>query len=258
MSGVERRTGVFIPPGAPGARTEREEYSELLTGDAASDRKRVAILLETIAAVNSSVKVEDVIRNVVDKSIQVTGDGYCDAACLPADAGAAAATLADIAARLDDGSGAPVLLLNGFDHMLPDGHVGRVADALARRNGGPVERGLLETAVERPAADLPAVHGELLGARIANLLPGAWSIPPSSRGEEASNGTQRRRRPFPEIGWIGDTAALASEREQIPSGENSKLDMLRMTTASPGTALASKACRKDKEDRPWQAASPMK
>jgi phosphoserine phosphatase RsbU/P len=70
MSGVERRTGVFIPPGA---RTEREEYSELLTGDAASDKKRVAILLETIAAVNSSLKVEDVIRNVVDKSIQVTG-----------------------------------------------------------------------------------------------------------------------------------------------------------------------------------------
>lgn len=70
MSGVERRTGVFIPPGA---RSEREEYSELLTGDAAADKKRVAILLETIAAVNSSVKVEDVIRNVVDKSIQVTG-----------------------------------------------------------------------------------------------------------------------------------------------------------------------------------------
>ena len=71
MSGsVERRTGVFIPPGA---RAEREEYSELLTGDPAADKKRVAILLETIAAVNSSVKVEDVIRSVVDKSIMVTG-----------------------------------------------------------------------------------------------------------------------------------------------------------------------------------------
>ena len=70
MAGIERKTGVFIPPGA---RTEREEYAELLTGDAAADRKRVAILLETIAAVNSSVKVEDVIRNVVDRSIQVTG-----------------------------------------------------------------------------------------------------------------------------------------------------------------------------------------
>jgi adenylate cyclase len=70
VSGVERRTGVFIPPGA---RAEREEYSELLTGDPVADKKRVAILLETIAAVNSSVKVEDVVRSVVDKSIQVTG-----------------------------------------------------------------------------------------------------------------------------------------------------------------------------------------
>jgi phosphoserine phosphatase RsbU/P len=70
MSGFERKTGVFMPPGA---RTEREEYAELLTGDAAADRKRVAILLETIAAVNSSLKVDDVVRNVVDKSIQVTG-----------------------------------------------------------------------------------------------------------------------------------------------------------------------------------------
>jgi sigma-B regulation protein RsbU (phosphoserine phosphatase) len=70
MSGIERRTGVFLPPGG---KPERDEYAELLTGDAASDRKRVAILLETIAAVNSSVKVDEVIRNVVDKSIQVTG-----------------------------------------------------------------------------------------------------------------------------------------------------------------------------------------
>lgn len=71
MSGsVERRTGVFIPPGA---RAEREEYSELLTGDPAADKKRVSILLETIAAVNSNTKVEDVIRSVVDKSIMVTG-----------------------------------------------------------------------------------------------------------------------------------------------------------------------------------------
>ena len=71
MSGVERRTGVFMPPEGDGRR--RDEYSELLTGDPVADRKRVAILLETIAAVNSSVKIGDVIRNVVDKSVQVTG-----------------------------------------------------------------------------------------------------------------------------------------------------------------------------------------
>lgn len=69
---VERRTGVFMPPD-PEDRGRRDDYSNLLTGDAAADRKRVAILLETIAAVNSSMKVEEVIRSVVDRSIQVTG-----------------------------------------------------------------------------------------------------------------------------------------------------------------------------------------
>jgi sigma-B regulation protein RsbU (phosphoserine phosphatase) len=71
MSGVERKTGVFMPPDGEGRR--RDDYSELLTGDPVQDRRRVAILLETISAVNSSLKVEEVIRSVVDKSIQVTG-----------------------------------------------------------------------------------------------------------------------------------------------------------------------------------------
>jgi 2-O-(6-phospho-alpha-D-mannosyl)-D-glycerate hydrolase len=102
-------------------------------------------------------------------------DGYFNAACLPADVEEAAARLAETASRLDDGSGTPILLLNGFDHMLPDGHVAAVADALARRTGAAVERGLLETAVVPPITDLPAVHGELRGARLANLLPGVWS-----------------------------------------------------------------------------------
>ena len=70
MSGIERRTGIFMPPD-DGKR--RDDYAELLTGDPVADRRRVSILLETIAAVNSNLKVEDVIRSVVDKSIQVTG-----------------------------------------------------------------------------------------------------------------------------------------------------------------------------------------
>lgn len=70
MSGIERRTGIFMPPD-DGKR--RDDYAELLTGDPVADRRRVSILLETIAAVNSNLKVEDVIRSVVDKSVQVTG-----------------------------------------------------------------------------------------------------------------------------------------------------------------------------------------
>ena len=175
-------------------------------------------------------------------------DAYFNAACLPADAGAAA-TLADIAARLDDGSGAPVLLLNGFDHMLPDGHVGRMADALARRNGGPVERGLLETAVERPAADLPALHGDLLGARIANLLPGVWPPPQLARRGSKQRDTAPPAALPRELDGLRHGRTRIGERT-IPSGENSKrekhLDMLRMTNASPGTAVASQGLQEER------------
>ena len=101
-------------------------------------------------------------------------DGYFDAACLPADVDEAARRLADVVARRGAGD-APVLLLNGFDHMLPDAHVGAVAAALARRTGARVERGLLDDAVEPGGGELPVVRGDLVGARLANLLPGVWS-----------------------------------------------------------------------------------
>jgi hypothetical protein len=65
--------------------------------------------------------------------------------------------------------------MNGFDHCLPDAHVAAVADALARRTGLPIVRGVLEDAVASRPADVPTVRGELLGARLANLLPGVWS-----------------------------------------------------------------------------------
>ncbi len=104
----------------------------------------------------------------------VLRDGYFDAACLPRDVEEAARRLAEVVARREDGD-APVLLLNGFDHMLPDGHAGAVAEALARLTGIPVDRGLLDDGVAPPREDLPEVRGELGGARLANLLPGVWS-----------------------------------------------------------------------------------
>ena len=48
-------------------------FTTFLTGDASEDRKRISILLETLAEVNSSVDVSEVIRAVLDKSIGVTG-----------------------------------------------------------------------------------------------------------------------------------------------------------------------------------------
>ncbi len=66
----DRKTGIFLPEGI---RREPEDYSEFLTGDFEADRKRVAILLETLADVNSSIDVKSVIESVLDKSIGVTG-----------------------------------------------------------------------------------------------------------------------------------------------------------------------------------------
>jgi len=99
-------------------------------------------------------------------------DGYFAAAFLPLDPDEAARGLARI---VEKGTGAePVVLMNGFDHMTPDEHVGAVTDALARATGWDVERGLLDD-LPAPASALPEWRGELVGARLANLLPGVWS-----------------------------------------------------------------------------------
>lgn len=101
-------------------------------------------------------------------------DGYFNAACLPDDAEQAAARLAAYLAKVD-AEGGSRLLMNGFDHMLPDGHVGAVAEALAALLDAPVARGLLDDLPVAVPADLPGHRGPLLGARLANLLPGVWS-----------------------------------------------------------------------------------
>jgi hypothetical protein len=98
-------------------------------------------------------------------------DGYFNAACLPADLDAAATTLAGVVRRLRASDGDPVLLMNGFDHMLPDAHAG----AIATRLGEPVRRALLDDVVAALPPPATAHTGELLGARLANLLPGVWS-----------------------------------------------------------------------------------
>src|SRR5262249_54509506 len=74
-------------------------------------------------------------------------DGYFNAAPLPADAEEAARALAGLVASLGDDHLGPALLMNGFDHMLPDAHTAEVAEALGRVTGFSVRRGLLEHAV---------------------------------------------------------------------------------------------------------------
>jgi len=101
-------------------------------------------------------------------------DGYFNAAFLPADVEAAARGLAALAERLGAAGDDPVLLMNGFDHMFPDTHVGAVAAALRKRTGWEVRRTGLD-ALRDGASPTAAFHGALDGARLANLLPGVWS-----------------------------------------------------------------------------------
>ena len=76
-----------------------------------------------------------------------------------------------------------VLLMNGLDHMLPDANTREAAEALEKATGWEVIRGLLDDYVddiaERVGRDLdetmPVFEGELVGGRVANLLPGVWS-----------------------------------------------------------------------------------
>jgi sigma-B regulation protein RsbU (phosphoserine phosphatase) len=50
----------------------RHDESTLLTGDAAEDSRSVEILLDTIAAVTANIDLDGVLRDIVDRSLQVT------------------------------------------------------------------------------------------------------------------------------------------------------------------------------------------
>src|SRR5262249_13709013 len=96
-------------------------------------------------------------------------DGYFDAACLPAADDAATVLAGAGGGRADEP--APLLLMNGFDHMPPDDHTAAVAAALAQRLDAPVVRGLLDDVLGARADPASTFRGALLGARLSNLLP---------------------------------------------------------------------------------------
>ncbi len=102
--------------------------------------------------------------------------GYFGAAMLPRATEAAVARARELAEALAErASGDCVLLMNGIDHAGPDPHTREVAEALARETGWEVSRGLLDDFVAAVDEGLPEHRGELMGARVANLLPGVWS-----------------------------------------------------------------------------------
>ncbi|HET9062437.1 MAG TPA: hypothetical protein VFO62_04030, partial [Candidatus Binatia bacterium] len=127
--------------------------------------------------------------------------GYYNAAFAPPDVGDAATRLIETIESEHGGDDDFFLLMNGFDHMQPDVHVGAVCSEIARRTGWTVERGVLDDLRRARFEPLPEYRGELRGARIANLLPGATST------RLPLKGLARRLEALLE-GWLEPWAAL--------------------------------------------------
>ncbi len=145
--------------------------------------------------------------------------GYFSAALLPADAQAASAWLADIATELAARTRSDcVLLLNGIDHAPPDANTAAVAAALTERSGWTVQRALLDDFAAAMTAALPTpaprFRGELVGARIAHLLPGVWStrIPLKLRNRRVETLLEAWAEPW---SALGERFGLRSERSAL-------------------------------------------
>jgi mannosylglycerate hydrolase len=142
------------------------------------------------------------------------GEGYFAASYLGDDVDAAVDRLERLVAKLADPAGAEVLVMNGLDHAPPDLHTAEICAALAARTGWAVRRGLLDEYVA--GLDAPAVEyrGELVGGRVANLLPGVWSARLSLK-------LRNRRAEAALEGWAEPSAAwalvfgLADERPSV-------------------------------------------
>ncbi len=129
--------------------------------------------------------------------------GYFNGANPPADPEAGADALAAAVDHLDGYQRAPAVLMNGVDHMFPSGHTAALAAALTER-GLTVRRGLLDDLIPTiDADDRPEFAGELLGGRLANLLPGVWS----SR-LHLKQADRRAERAL--VGWAEPWAALGA------------------------------------------------
>lgn len=103
-------------------------------------------------------------------------DGYFGAARPPDEPELAIASLSELVAKQRAAGESPVILMNGFDHSPPETTIAGLLDPLAAAVGGEVRRGTLDDAVAATSVEgRPSYAGELVGGRVANLLPGVWS-----------------------------------------------------------------------------------
>jgi mannosylglycerate hydrolase len=132
----------------------------------------------------------------------VLDHGYFSAAGLPDDPEKAAKGLARVVEQSGPVDRAPVVLMNGVDHMYPQPHTAEVAGLLAARVDGDVRRGLLDDLrSDADPKDRARFTGELMGGRLSNLLPGVWS---SRLGLKLAD----RRAERALVGWAEPFAAI--------------------------------------------------
>jgi mannosylglycerate hydrolase len=129
--------------------------------------------------------------------------GYFCASALPTDVDEAVERLTDLGEQLASGDGDAVLFMNGVDHALPDANTREVCEALAAATGWSVRRGLLEdyVAIALDGRDMPRFRGELVGGRLAILLPGVWSARMTLK-------LRNRRAETALLGWAEPWASL--------------------------------------------------
>ena len=150
------------------------------------------------------------------------GEGYFAAAYLGDDVDAAVDRLAGLVKKLEDPAVGEVLLMNGLDHAPPDLHTAEICAALAARTGWTVRRGLLDEHVAHLDPPRVEYRGELVGGRVANLLPGVWSARLALK-------LRNRRAESALEGWAEPAAAwapvfgLADERPSVRLGWRSLL-----------------------------------
>lgn len=102
--------------------------------------------------------------------------GYFAAGELPPDLDRAIVRVSELARDLAERTRTDrVLIMQGSDHTPPYAHTRALAEGVAKATGFRVERGLLEGTDGPRPEDTPEFRGELVGGRLANLLPGVWS-----------------------------------------------------------------------------------
>jgi mannosylglycerate hydrolase len=141
--------------------------------------------------------------------------GYFNGAFLPSDREKAIDVLKIVYLEASEQTAQPgVLIMNGVDHSPPHPTATTLAKGLADALQIQVKVGLLDDFVASIKGPLPIFEGALIGARLANLLPGVWSarLPLKLANRRAETRLQTLAEPMAVLGRV---YGLADERAAL-------------------------------------------